>query len=285
MHFFSFLLLRFLLYVLFPFYPLCLFCVFHLLHTTCFYMHKSHSMEKNHPFSILCIFIMPSPLPDHPCKSSSSLVVILSLFINNGLSWDSLPSLAVWHFILFFIVELIFSVVVIGFDTFPSINCIYDQSSFHWQLPQDSLAPLAITLKPLWFLWQKQSVVSGSYPENLCALIPLAPFPFLRKTTQWALAFLAKPLPFTWPRAVIRRLSKRRFTISTISNVKPSDVIAPPLILRWCDLQLWPRVKQEKHFKILHIAKSCCKFPCIYQLVISEMGLSNASSCLHLLTM
>jgi hypothetical protein len=47
-----------------------------------------------------------------------------------SLSWGSLASL-----------------VVTVFNTFPCVNCFYDDSSFHWKLPQDSSAPLAITLK------------------------------------------------------------------------------------------------------------------------------------------
>jgi hypothetical protein len=39
------------------------------------------------------------------------------------------------------------SLAVTVFDIFPSVNCLYDESSFHWQLPRDSSAPLAITLR------------------------------------------------------------------------------------------------------------------------------------------
>jgi hypothetical protein len=74
-----------------------------------FYAHESQ-LKMPLLISVLRIFIIPSPLPDHACNSSSSLVVTV-------------------------------------FDNFPSVNCLYDESSFHWKLSRDSSAPLDITLK------------------------------------------------------------------------------------------------------------------------------------------
>jgi hypothetical protein len=44
----------------------------------------NNSQQSNHLFSVLCIFIMPSPLPGHTLNSSSSLAIILSLFFISG---------------------------------------------------------------------------------------------------------------------------------------------------------------------------------------------------------
>jgi hypothetical protein len=90
-----------------------------------FYAHESQ-LKNTLLFSVLHIFIMPSPLLDHAHNSSSSLEVIV-------------------------------------FDTFPSVNCLYDESSFHWQLSRDSSAPLAITLKLFEFSGRYLSlfVISG----------------------------------------------------------------------------------------------------------------------------
>jgi hypothetical protein len=44
----------------------------------------------------------------------------------------------VWQlrlFVFFIIVELIPSVAVTGFNALPSVNRLYEQSSFHWQMP------------------------------------------------------------------------------------------------------------------------------------------------------
>jgi hypothetical protein len=89
-----------------------------------FYAHESQ-LKMPLLFSVLCIFIMPSPLPDHARNSSSSLAVTV-------------------------------------FDTFPSVNCLYDESSFHWKLSRDSSAPLAITLKLFEF--------SGRYHQSILAV-------------------------------------------------------------------------------------------------------------------
>jgi hypothetical protein len=77
-------------------------------------------------FYVLRIFIMPSPLPDHARNSSSSLEVTV-------------------------------------FDTFPFVNCLYDESSFLLKLSRDSSAPLAITLKLFEFSGRYLSlfVISG----------------------------------------------------------------------------------------------------------------------------
>jgi hypothetical protein len=60
---------------------------------------RMHNYEKTPLFSVLHIFIMPSPLPDNSRNSSSSLAVILSLFVISGrypeilwLLWQCDPS-------------------------------------------------------------------------------------------------------------------------------------------------------------------------------------------------
>jgi hypothetical protein len=86
-----------------------------------FYAHESQ-LKTPLLLSILCIFTMPSPLPDHAHNSLSSLEVTV-------------------------------------FDTFPSVNCLYDESSFHWKLSRDSSAPLVITPKLFKF--------SGRYHQSI----------------------------------------------------------------------------------------------------------------------
>jgi hypothetical protein len=128
------------------------------------------SSLKKHTYSLFCVyFIMPSPLPYHPCNSSSSLAVILSFF-------GFCDSYSLRHF--------------------PSVNFLYDDSSFHWQLSRDSSAPLAIILKLFEF--------SGRYNQSFLAvtIIPFwklqreppcahlfGTFSLPEKTTQWALDF------------------------------------------------------------------------------------------------
>jgi hypothetical protein len=73
-------------------------------------------------------------------------------------------------------VELILSVAVTVFDTFPSVNCLYDQSSFHWQLPQDSSAPLAITLQLLKFSGRFHHCILAVTASQLWLLWLLSPF-------------------------------------------------------------------------------------------------------------
>jgi hypothetical protein len=53
------------------------------MHSISSYPHAS-LLEKLTIFSVLHVFLTPSPLPDHHSNSSSSLVVILNLFIING---------------------------------------------------------------------------------------------------------------------------------------------------------------------------------------------------------
>jgi len=111
------------------------------------------------------------PLLDHPRNSLSSFSIILSMFVISGLSWDTFPSLAVWLFVFIVTIEFILFVVVTDFDTFPSVNCLYDESSFHWQLPRDSSAPLAITLKLFEFSSRFNHFVSGSYNQSVLGVI------------------------------------------------------------------------------------------------------------------
>jgi hypothetical protein len=133
MHLCSLPLLCFMLYLLFPFYVPCLFSIFLLLHTPHFYPHESLSITIAHLFSFLCIFFMPSPLPYHHCNSLSSLEAILNLFITNGrypeIHW---PFLVVQPLVFSMTIELIISVTVTVFDAFPSVNRLFDESSFHW---------------------------------------------------------------------------------------------------------------------------------------------------------
>jgi hypothetical protein len=176
MHLCSFLLLCFMLCVFFPFYAPCLFCALQLLHTTCFYPHESLSTTSHHLFSVLHfyilyaptafphnyiansknplhffvlhLFVMSSPLLDHHGNSSSSLVVssmrssslvIMLRFLSFSGNRDSSSSLS--QLSLSSLLQLQSSIL------FPSVNRLYVESSFHWKLPQDSSASLAITLR------------------------------------------------------------------------------------------------------------------------------------------
>jgi hypothetical protein len=137
---------------------------------------------------------MPSPLPDHHAThlffgGYLSLFVIMAYPEILCLSGSGLLSS-----VRFFI----FSVAVTDFDTFPSVNCLYDESSFHWQLPRDSSAPLAITLKLFefsggytqcvhhqWALYRflsfsaqsKLFVFSVSYNQSIMASLASKPLP------------------------------------------------------------------------------------------------------------
>jgi hypothetical protein len=104
-----------------------------------FYTHESQL--KTLLFSVLRIFIMPSPLPDHAHNSSSSLAVTV-------------------------------------FDTFP-LSIVSMMSLHSTELSRDSSAPLAITLKLFEFSWQIPQSVHHQwhYPEILC-FSASAPFLF-----------------------------------------------------------------------------------------------------------
>jgi hypothetical protein len=97
--------------------------------------HPTRTMANeriNNLFFVLHLFYTPSPLDDHHGNSTTLLVVTPSLFIIN-IHYGNIPltSLAVRHFIFSVTVELILSVAVTNFDTFPYVNSLYDQSSFH----------------------------------------------------------------------------------------------------------------------------------------------------------
>jgi len=112
-------------------------CTFDIHFFSCTWSHSTHMhnyQKRALLFYVLHMFITPSHLWDNPSNSSSSLAVILSLFIISRLSRDSLPSLAVWPFFFYVTIELILFVIVTFFDTLQSVNCLYDESSFHWQL-------------------------------------------------------------------------------------------------------------------------------------------------------
>ena len=171
-----------------PFYAPFVFCAFQLLHSAFFYTPESPSTSPN-LFSILHFYSLCAM--SHLCTIPLRvlcLIIIATLQLLYRLNpcihhhWvlcrDSLASLVVetirllchsWAHSLCCNSRL---------QRSTSVNSLYEQSSCHWKIPRDSSSSLAITLKYLWFLWQKPSVVSSSYTVNLLILIPLAPFTF-----------------------------------------------------------------------------------------------------------
>jgi hypothetical protein len=99
--------------------------------------------RRNHLFSVLHLFIMLSPLSSHTLDSSSSLVIMLSMFFISVYYAEILQLL--WPLCR----DSSASLAVTVFDAFPSINCLDDESSFHWSLPRDSSASLVISPKLL----------------------------------------------------------------------------------------------------------------------------------------
>jgi hypothetical protein len=132
------------------FYALCamsiqcsipLLCISAAAHSS-FYTPESLSTTTTHLFSVLHTYSLCAPCACYPAMLLHALSCrVLYLFIIATLQ-------LLWQL-----------------D--PSVNCLYEQSSFHWQIPRDSSAPLAITQKSLRVLWQKPSVVSSSYTVNL----------------------------------------------------------------------------------------------------------------------
>jgi hypothetical protein len=125
-----------------PFNAPFLFSVFQLLHTPPSTLLNPSQQQQPHLFSVLHTYSLCAPCACCPTMLLHALSCrVLYLFIMETLQ-------LLWQL-----------------D--PSVNCLYKQSSFHWKIPRDSSAPLAITQKSLRVLWQKPSVVSSSYTVNL----------------------------------------------------------------------------------------------------------------------
>jgi len=142
---------------------------------------------------------MPSPLPDHPRNSSYSLqlypvcsswmVVMLGFFGFSG-------SYRVRYF---FICQLSLWLIFIPLEV---TSRLFSSSGDHPEASSNSLA----------------EKISGflQLPREPLRTHAFGAFFLPEKTSQWALYFLAKPLPFTWPRTMIRLIFKRCFMSSCI---------------------------------------------------------------------
>jgi hypothetical protein len=162
-----------------------LFCVFLLLHSPPCFTHESpshnnhnNSNSNNNPISSLYRVLIASvhlvhamcaiPLHTHTAPiSSTSRVLCLIIMVTLQLLWRfshafnitgcyaEIPQ-PLWQLRLFVfsgIVELILSVSVTGSNPHPAVNFLHESSSFHWQIPCNSSAPLEITQKSLRILW------------------------------------------------------------------------------------------------------------------------------------
>jgi hypothetical protein len=109
------------------------------------------------------------------------------------------------------------SVAVTVFDTFPSINCLYDQSSFHWQLHQDSSSPLVITLQLLEFSSRFHHCVLAVTTSQLWLLWILSPF--LHETSGCDLG------PFT---RVLRDFSFHDILLRVPLNLPTHEILNTP---------------------------------------------------------
>jgi hypothetical protein len=108
------------------------------------------------------------PLHTHTAPiSSTSRVLCLIIMVTLQLLWRFSHAFSItgcyaeipfslWQLRLFVFsvtVELILSVLVTGSNPHPAVNFLHESSSFHWQIPCNSSAPLEITQKSLRILW------------------------------------------------------------------------------------------------------------------------------------
>jgi hypothetical protein len=147
-------------------------CIFVLSHSSTFYALCTMSILCATPplCSFAHQFIPPLPtslsqLPRSPIFSSLFClifsrqvlcqIIVTTLHILWQLSTVCSSSVVV-------ILRFLASLAVTVFNTFPSVNCLYDDPSFLWKLSRDSSSPLAITLKLFEF--------SGRYNQSFLAV-------------------------------------------------------------------------------------------------------------------
>jgi len=133
---------------------------------------------------VLCLFIMETlqllclfmPSVHHHWVSSSNSFASPSVEISSSSV----------------LVELNYSVVVIGSNIHPAINCVHKQSLFYWQIPRDSSTSMSIMPKCLRVLFLKQSVVSSSYTGRSNISPPIMPkFTCIIGLAPWDLVFIS----------------------------------------------------------------------------------------------
>ena len=151
-----------------------------LLAHTSILLHRDHNnsiSSINTISSMYCVLIAyvhlvhamcTMPLHTHTAPiSSTSWVLCLIIMVTLQLLWRfshvfsitrcyaEIPQ-PLWQLRLFVfsgIVKLILSVSVTGSNPHPAVNFLHESSSFHWQIPCNSSAPLEITQKSLRILW------------------------------------------------------------------------------------------------------------------------------------
>jgi hypothetical protein len=140
--------------------------------------HHNNSNSNNNLFSSLyrvyiasvhlvhAIFSIPLHAHTVPISSTSQVLCVI-IIATLRLLWQfnhafnitgcyaEIPQ-PLWQLRLFIfsgIVELILSVSVTGSNPHPAVNFLHGSSSFHWQIPCNSSAPLELTQKSLRILW------------------------------------------------------------------------------------------------------------------------------------